>query len=244
MRKAIFSTLLPLAATMLSGCYYMDVDDGYNALNKGNPIKADWTTTESFTGISGSGPDTIIFETGDAFRIKATADADVLKQLRFIVKDGKILIGRKSSRDYGMSKGATITVTAPTLNAIELAGSGSITADQLTGKKAKLSIAGSGNADVAAVNAEALDAEVAGSGQLKLSGKSVSVVYSIAGSGGLDAEGLESNIVKISIAGSGDAKLRATTSVAADIAGSGNVKVSGGAKCTSSVVGSGSLDCR
>jgi Putative auto-transporter adhesin, head GIN domain len=243
MRKAIFVTLAPLAATMLSGCYYMDGDMGNSALDKGQAIKTDWTTTGSFTAIDGSGPDKIIFETGDVFRIKAAGNAEILKKLRFLVRDGKIVIGRKSGSGYGNSEAATITVTAPTLNAIELAGSGGINADQLTGKKAKLSIAGSGYADVAAVNAEALDAEIAGSGRLKLSGKSAVVDYSIAGSGGLDAEELESNTVKISIAGSGDAKLRATTSVSADISGSGTVKVTGGAKCTSSVAGSGSLDC-
>jgi Putative auto-transporter adhesin, head GIN domain len=243
MRKAIFVTLAPLAATMLSGCYYMEGDVGHSALDTGQAITADWTTTDSFTAIGGSGPDKIIFETGDVFRIKAKADADVMKRLRFFVKDGKLMIGRKSGNDYGKSDSATITVTAPVLNAISLAGSGDIIADRLSGKQAKLSVAGSGNADVAMVDAEALAAKIAGSGQLKLAGKSPSVDYIIAGSGGLNAEGLESSTVKISIAGSGSAKLRATASVAAKIAGSGNVKVTGGAKCTSSVAGSGTLDC-
>jgi hypothetical protein len=244
MRNWFFSALVVMSASMVSGCYYVDADIGSHELDKGLPIKTDWSTTGSFTAMRATGPDNIIFQTDDAFQIKATGDADVVKELRFIVKDGRILIGRKSGSSYGTKDAATITVTAPALSGISLAGSGNISADRLSGNEAKLSVAGSGNADVAILDAESLTAKIAGSGRLKLAGKVPVADYSIAGSGGLDAGGLESSAVKISIAGSGDAILRSTNSVAAKIAGSGNVKVSGGAKCTSKVAGSGSLDCK
>jgi hypothetical protein len=243
MRKMIYAAMAALSASMLSGCYYMDTASANDQFESGLPISTNWTKTDRFSALGASGPDKIIFKTGDVFQIKAEGDADVIKRLRFVVSDGKIRIGRKSGSDFGMSEAAIITVTAPSLSAIALAGSGDIVADRLSGKEATLKVAGSGNASVDSVETEVLVAKIAGSGQLKLAGKSPSADYVIAGSGGLDAGELQSETVKIRIAGSGDATLKSTTSVNAKIAGSGNVKVTGGAKCTSSVAGSGSLDC-
>jgi hypothetical protein len=243
MRFANNALFLSAATALLSGCYFMEFDEGSDDLDKATPIVTDWTATDSFSGVNVRGPDKVIIETGDSFRIKAEGDAGVLKGLRFRVADGKIVIGRKSGSNAWKGATATIMVTAPTLSTISLAGSGDIEAAALTGKDAKLSIAGSGNADIAAVDAESLNVSIAGSGRMKLSGKAASAKYSIAGSGGLDAITLASRTAKISIAGSGSATLNATETVDAKIAGSGNVKVSGGAKCTKSVSGSGTLDC-
>ncbi len=234
---------LSTATALLSGCYFMEFDEGPSDLDKGKPIAAEWTVTDSFDGVKGRGPDKIIVETGDSFRIKAEGDDAALKMLRFLVKDGKIVIGRKSGSGGWKGSAATITVTAPTISTIALAGSGDIEAAALSGKAAKLSIAGSGQADIAAVDAESLDVSIAGSGKMKLAGKVADAKYSIAGSGGLDAANLASQTAKISIAGSGTANLTATGTVNAKIAGSGNIKVSGGATCTKSVTGSGTLDC-
>ncbi len=243
MRKPSLLLLLPMITGLLSGCYYMDSDNGPGELANGKPIKSAWTTTENFTGLRGSGPDNIVFQTGDSYQIKAEGDADTLAKLRFLVKNGKIVIGRKSGLGRSSGDPATITVSAPALSTISLAGSGDITADKLSGKEAKLSLAGSGSANVGAVTAETLDASTAGSGKLKVAGTVNSAKYSIAGAGALEADKLISKTAKISIAGSGNASLYATETVAARIAGSGYIKVTGGAKCTKSVAGSGTLDC-
>jgi hypothetical protein len=243
MRKMIYAAMAALSASMLSGCYYMDTASAKDQFESGLPISSNWTKTDSFTALGASGPDKIIFKTGDVFQIKAEGDADVIKRLRFFVRDGKIRIGRKSGSDFGMDDAATIMVTAPSLSDIALAGSGDIIADRLSGKETKLTVAGSGNASVDMVEADALVAKIAGTGQLKLAGKSPAADYVIAGSGGLDAAALESSAVTIKVAGSGDATLKSTATVNAKIAGSGNVHVTGGAKCTSSVAGSGSVDC-
>jgi hypothetical protein len=245
MKKVLL--LLPLL--MLSACD-VSADDmkidvtGSNDLKDGKAITAQATDPGKFTSISTVGPDDVIFKTGDTFSISASGSAEALKNLRFVVKDGDLTVGRyKYSWKMGDGDKAIITITAPSISAISAAGSGDVKADRVNGDTVSLSIAGSGSLDVADVITPSLDGDIAGSGNVKLAGKVDKANYSIAGSGNVDASKMASSTASVSIAGSGDVTLTASGSVNADIAGSGNVNVTGGAKCTSSVVGSGKLNC-
>lgn len=243
--------LLPLAALSLSACGYSVFDAAEdisssddNGLAGGTAITGTAATTPAFTALEAFGPDNIVFVTGDSFSISATGNAEATKHLRFKVKDGTIMIGRKSKKFWGNGNdGVTITVTAPRLAEASLAGSGDFTADRMTGEKVVLEIAGSGNLSVADVTGKSLESNVAGSGDVVLGGKVDRADYSVAGSGNIDAVKLASTNAEVSIAGSGDVKITVTGTVDASVAGSGNVNVSGGAKCKSSTIGSGKISC-
>jgi hypothetical protein len=243
--------LFPLAALSLSACGYSVFDAAEdmsssddNGVADGVAITNAAATTPAFTELQSSGPDNIVFVTGNAFTVKATGDAGALKNLRYKVKDGTIIIGRQKERIWTSNrKGVTITVTAPQLTEVSLAGSGDFTADRMEGSEVSLESAGSGSISVAAVSAKALESEIAGSGNVTLAGKAERADYAIAGSGNIDAVKLASIDARVSIAGSGEVGLTATGTVDASITGSGNVTVAGGAKCTSSTVGSGKISC-
>ncbi len=243
--------LLPLAALSLSACGYSVFDaaedmssSNDNGLADGTAITNAAATTAAFTELEASGPDDIVFVTGDTFSVKATGDAETIKNLRYKVKDGTIMIGRVKEKIWTSGrKGVTITVTAPRLSEASLAGSGSFAADKMVGEKISLETAGSGSMSVVDITAKSVEAEVAGSGDVTLGGKVNSAEYSIAGSGNIDSVKMASTDAKVSIAGSGSVKLTATGKVDASIAGSGDVDVTGGAKCTSSTMGSGSINC-
>jgi hypothetical protein len=231
------STVLPFAALALSACAYSYSGDAEDKrlTSDGKPISTSAATTGAFTKIEGVGPDNIVFVTGDSFSIK---------KLRYAMDNGTIIIGREKGDWWGKdSKAVTITVTAPSLEAASLAGSGDFTADQMTGDAVEVGIAGSGDLSVAKVTAKALKSSLAGSGNLKFAGAVTKAEYDIAGSGNIDATGLTATDAEVSIAGSGDVSLNASGKVDASIAGSGDVNVTGGAKCTSSVMGSGKLNC-
>jgi Putative auto-transporter adhesin, head GIN domain len=250
MKNALF--LLPLL--VLSACGYSAADavkdikkmevTGSNNLKDGKAITTEATDTGKFTAISTAGPDDVIFKTGDSSSVSATGSAEALKNLRFIVVDGELRVGRyKYSWNDGNNDKAVITITGPSISAISAAGSGDVKADRVTGAKVSLSSAGSGSIAISTVDKLSLDSDIAGSGDITLQGKVDTAAYSIAGSGSIDATKMASSTASISIAGSGDVNLTATGKVSADIAGSGDVNVLGGAKCTSSVVGSGKLHC-
>jgi hypothetical protein len=240
---------LALAASIpLSACGYSvfdaaeDVQGG--GMSDGKLITNSKQTTDAFTAIEAAGPDNIVFVTGDSFSIKAEGNAEAIETLRFKVEDGAIQIGRKKGKWWGdRGKAVTITVTAPKISSVSLAGSGNFKGDKLSGEKVVLDIAGSGSATVGDVQSPVLEGNLAGSGDVKLSGRAARADWSIAGSGDVDAASLVSETAEVSVAGSGTVRLNATKEVDASIAGSGNVDVSGGATCKKSIMGSGSLSC-
>ena len=251
MKRALF--LMPLFA--LSACSYSAADavkdvqemdvTGSNDLKDGKAITTTAADPGKFTSVSTVGPDDVVVKVGDAFSVSASGSAEALKNLRYKIIDGDLVVGRyKYSWTGGDKDKAVITITAPSITAIATAGSGDVKAERLNGPKVSLSSAGSGSINVADVETPSLDSDLSGSGNVTLGGKVDEAKYSIAGSGTVDASKMASSTASVSIAGSGDVNLTASGSVSASIAGSGDVNVSGGAKCTSSVVGSGSLNCK
>jgi hypothetical protein len=248
MRSSFVSAIIFAALPVLGGCGYSvfdaaeDISNSSSGLTDGKNIGGEWADTGSFTELAALGPDKIVYTTGDKFQIRAEADAETLGKLRFKLENGKLMIGRVDKK-WGSSKAATVYITAPSLANVSLAGSGSLTADRLSGDKVSISTAGSGSVNVAAIETKSLSAEIAGSGSLQAAGTASNADYSIAGSGSVDAGKLTSTDAKVSIAGSGDVALNASGTVDASIAGSGDVNVTGGAKCTKSVIGSGKVNC-
>ena len=242
----IFAPLL-----LLSACGYSVLDAAEdisnassNGMEDGEKVTTKAATIGNFATLASVGPDNITFNAAESFTISATGDADVVSKLRYVLKDGKLVIGREDESWMDYKGGvANITVSAPTLDKISMVGSGDLTAPTLDNDALKISVAGSGNVDVKALKASSVKGSVAGSGNISLAGTADNAKFSIAGSGNVKATQLKSKTAKASIAGSGDIDLFASETVKASLVGSGDVNVTGGAKCKSSSVGSGELNC-
>lgn len=214
-----------------------------NELKGGTAITTSPATVSNFTELAAVGPDNVIFKTGDTFSVSASGDAKALEHLVYVLKDGVLKVGRDEYDHDSRNDKATITVTAPSLAVLTLAGSGNMTADKLSGTDVKLDMAGSGDMKVALVEATSLKGNLAGSGDIELAGKATNADYSIAGSGSIVADKLVTIDVKVSIAGSGDANLNATGNVKTSVVGSGDVTVTGGGKCSTTSIGTGKTHC-
>lgn len=248
MRSVMFFAALLTATPLLSGCGYSVFDAAEDmqggGMEGGKPITEAVQTTAAFTAIEAYGPDNIVLVTGDSFSIKAEGNAEAIKTLRFKVDGDAIEIGRTKGKWFGdAAKGVTITITAPKVMSVSLAGSGDLKADKLSGDKVAIDLAGAGNVDVADITATLVEGNIAGSGDIKAAGTVAKADWSIAGSGNVDASAIKSEDVKASIAGSGDVLATASKTVDASIAGSGDVITTGGATCTKSVIGSGKVTC-
>ena len=248
MRHSAFIAAILAATIPLSACGYSvfdaadDMQDG--GFEGGTAITTAEQSTDAFTEVEAMGPDTVVLVTGDTFSIKAQGNAEAIKTLRYKMDGTAIQIGRNKGKWFGDSaKGVTITITAPKVSSVSLAGSGDFSADAMTGDKIELELAGSGDVSVAAITGKSLEGGIAGSGTIRVAGKVEHSKYDVAGSGNIDATKLASTDADVSIAGSGDVALTATGKVSADIAGSGDVTVTGGAKCSKSVIGSGKVNC-
>jgi len=213
-------------------------------MEDGDPITTSDQDPGKFTVLSSLGPDNIVFEQGDSFAVRAEGDADIVESLRYKLSDGNLKIGRIKERGIGWQSGtATVFVSAPSLEAAKLAGSGNMNVDTMNGESAKVSIAGSGNIKVQKLKTASLKGSIAGSGNLNIAGKAEQTSISIAGSGNVKGKKLKADTISVKIAGSGDVVLSSDGTVDAKIAGSGNVRVHGDAKCTSKTPGSGSVTC-
>jgi hypothetical protein len=248
MRHPVFLAAILAATIPLSACGYsvFDAADDMQSggFEGGTAITTALQSTAAFTEVEAMGPDNVVLVTGDTFSIKAEGNAEAVKTLRYKIEGSSIQIGRNKGKWFGESgKGVTITITAPKVSSISLAGSGDFKGDKLSGDKVVIDLAGSGNVNVADIAALAIEGNVAGSGDIKAAGKAVKADWSIAGSGNVDASSIVSEDVEVSIAGSGDVRVNATKTVDASIAGSGDVTVTGGAKCSKSVIGSGKVIC-
>lgn len=248
MRHPVFLAATLAIAVPLSACGYSVFDAADDMQNSsfegGKAITTAVQSTEAFTQVEAMGPDNVVLVTGDTFSIKAEGNAEAIQTLRFKMDGPTIQIGRNKGKWFGDSgKGVTITITAPVVSSVSLAGSGDFKGDKLSGDKVVIDLAGSGNVDIADITAPSVEGNVAGSGDIKVAGKVNKAEWSIAGSGNVDASSIVSEDVEVSIAGSGDIRVNATKTVDASIAGSGDVTVTGGAKCSKSVIGSGKVTC-
>lgn len=235
---------LPFAALAVSACSLSVDAEDERLTSDGKTVSTTAATTGSFTKIEAVGPDNIIFVTGDAFSIKAEGDAGAIAKLRYAMDNGTIIIGREKGKWWGKdSQSVTVTITAPTLTAASLVGSGDFTADRMAGDSVSVELAGSGDANIRDVTGKSFKSELAGTGNVSVAGKVERAEFSVAGTGDIDATKLASVDAEVSIAGTGDVRLSATGTVDASIAGTGDINVTGGAKCKTSSIGSGKINC-
>lgn len=208
----------------------------------GKPIATDWSETGRFDSLTAAGLDNVRVVSGDRWRIRATGDARALAQLRYLVDDGSLIVGRLSGRRESFGK-AQIEITAPSLRAVTAAGSGALDVERMAGERATATVAGSGRVELRRVEAERLVATIAGSGGLAIAGRSDRADFTIAGSGSLAGGRFTARTANVTVAGSGDASLRSPGEVRATLVGSGSVKVAGTTNCRQTRMGSGRLSC-
>lgn len=210
---------------------------------KGTPFGANWARTGRFDKLTATGMDDVRLVSGQEWRIRATGDARAVSQLRFLVDNETLIIGRTSKPRERFGK-TQIEVIAPTLRAVTSAGSGAVDVERISGDRASATVAGSGRTTIRRVDAERLTATVAGSGGLDVAGRSQRADVTIAGSGRLVGDGFTAGSASVTVAGSGAARFRSTGPIRATILGSGSAEIVGTTDCAQTRMGSGRLICR
>lgn len=219
----------------------------------------------AFTKISISLPATVNFTVSNDYTCTVRVDENLIEYLDIKVKNHELQMGKRQEHK-NISLKATefvIDVTAPSLENINLAGSGTFNVlspleaeemevnvagsgdiffnKMITVKKIEMNVAGSGNVECNALVADKLDGNVAGSGDMKIvSGTVGEATASVAGSGDFnlycDIENLEANI-----AGSGDIAARVSGKLKYGIIGSGDIGYYGNPTLEGEKLGSGSV---
>lgn len=233
MRKLWMATAILVAGT---ACSTSGAVEGSGAAGQRN------YTVGGFDRIGAAGPHDVRVTVGSAPSVRAEGDEAELERLEVSVRDGQLRIGTKPGS--WTSKGrVTVHVTAPSLQAAEVSGSGTMEVSPLRAAQFRGAVSGSGDLVLQGLESDAATFGIAGSGSLRAAGRARSVSLNVAGSGSGQLENLQAQDADITVAGSGGAEIRASGTAAVAIAGSGNVAVTGGARCTLNKAGSGGLRC-
>ena len=239
MRRAL--PLLAISAMGLGGCHLLERNH-----DSGPRATRDYKVG-AFTKLEVGGSYDVEVRTGSAPSVHAEGGQNRLDKMEVRVDGDTLHISPQkgihwSWNSVGNGK-VKLIVTVPALSGAEIAGSGDIRVDRVTGPLFKGGVAGSGDLKLAQVDAQEVNLEIAGSGSVSAAGKANSVKYEIAGSGDIAADQLVAQTATISITGSGGIHAHATGTARVEVIGSGDIILTGGAKCDISKTGSGDIRC-
>ena len=204
-------------------------------------------SVSAFTEVSLGGSAHVVLTQGSPQNVVVEANPQDLADFETVVKDSQLRLGYRDRSTMGMSNdrnhgSVTVYITAPSLTALRVGGSGRMEVDgALKADAMTLAVAGSGSLQVPQLTASSLETALSGSGDVTVGGKCPRHDVRISGSGNVKAHDLKAETCNARISGSGDAHVYASQRAEASISGSGSMYVAGGAQLTSSVHGSGRI---
>ena len=196
-------------------------DDGGPMLRGSGTRVTQGRETTEFKAIVVRGMADVHARIGNERRVNVSTDDNLVDKVRTEVRDGTLFVDLERG-SYQFRSGVVVDVTVPSLERLEISGSGDATIDGLGCSNLALGISGSGNI-VANGTVDALSANVSGSGDLDLSR-------------------VVARAATVSISGSGDIEVQATETLDASISGSGDVMYRGPALVRSRISGSGEVE--
>ena len=202
-------------------------------------------TVGSFTEISLGGSAHVVVKQGSPQSVVVEASKEDLADFETEVQGNKLRLGYRQKPGSGMFNyknygPVTVYVTAPSLTALRVGGSGKLEVNgMLQANAMTLAVSGSGDLLVPQLEAGRLETAVSGSGDVLVGGTCPSNEIRISGSGKVRAHGLKTETSRARISGSGDAHVYASRSAEGSISGSGSMYVAGGAQLSTTTRGSG-----
>jgi hypothetical protein len=230
MKKIFLATML-LASTVCGSCTVKVVDGEADAKKVTKTLKL-----KDFDAIEINGSGKVEFSQAPEYKVQLIASEESMKGVKASVVGKVLTLSRDNSRVNGnkivqlkMSRGGyTLKVSAPSLSAIRITGSGEFTAKTpITAKSLDAEVTGSGDLDLDNVTADNISVTVTGSGDADIHATcSTMADLMVVGSGDIDADINGCATVKASVGGSGDIDmdLKKCESISAEVTGSGDIE--------------------
>ncbi|PKP02690.1 MAG: hypothetical protein CVU11_10925 [Bacteroidetes bacterium HGW-Bacteroidetes-6] len=172
--------------------------------------------------------------------VEIEAEENLIPYINTDVVNQSLRIETQPRRNLDPNYPIRIIVHTPTLNSIELSGSGSIVSDTVTTTQLQIKLSGSGSI-TAIVDADNINSTISGSGDIHLSGIAQHANFKISGSGDIHAYALLLDECIADISGSGNMYLSVADILDVVISGSGNIYYFGNPSVSISINGSGQL---
>jgi hypothetical protein len=192
-----------------------------------------------------SGPINLTLRQGLAASLEVRGEQRLLANVDTTVEDGRLHIGPRGIL-LRHRQPIEVTLVLPTLEHLNISGSGESTVSGFSGEQVDLNVdgsaglrfngryreivaglRGSGEVELTGGNSERVSAEVMGTGRMTLVGASRELSAEITGSGELDARHLRAENASLTHNGSGSSAVYASKNVSVEMTGSGDVTVHG-----------------
>ena len=219
---------------------------GETIKGNGNIVTQTYDVT-AFDEVSLALPATVNFTVSNDYTCVIRMDENLFEYLDIKVKDNELQLCKQQKHNNTRLKATefVIDVTAPSLEEINLAGSGAFKVHStLEGEKIEANVAGSGDIIFnKTVTVQEIKLNVAGSGDLFCDELIADKMEcNIAGSGDLKVSTGTVREAEASVAGSGDIVLYCDTeNLEANVAGSGDIKARVNGKLNYGIIGSGDI---
>lgn len=236
----IFLALVGIFVVGKRSCHAFSFGFPGSGIEGSGAVKTEPRSVSDFHAIDLSLAGDVEFSVADHYSVEVQAQENLLPILKTEVENGKLKI--YFSENVRQSEGIKIRVSAPSFDALDLAGSGSMRAmTAVKSSKMDMDVSGSGNVYISQGEFGDMNCDISGSGGIELGGTANSLDVDVSGSGEVNAKELTANSLKAEVAGSGTISCHVVQTLKADIAGSGEVFYSGNPTVEADVSGSGKV---
>jgi len=212
--------VLPLTAC---GLFQGDAD---RVITGSGRVTSEARTVAAFSRIALEGQGDVVVQQGSAEALTVEAEDNLLPLITSEVQNGTLRLGfdRATWRDtIRPTQPIRFLVTVTSLEAFDLAGTGSLQAGSLQADRLTLRLTGTGDLTLDQLEAAALEVFIGGTGTVTAAGAVDAQRLEITGNGQYQASDLDSSTAEVTISGTGDAVIWVREDLAALISGSGTL---------------------
>ena len=246
MKRRILIIATAVFGLALASCTIHIDNDSFGETIKGNGIivEREFDVTQ-FDELSCALSATVNYTVSDDYTCKVRTDENIMDYLEIKVEDDELCLGKRQKPRHITLKATefVMEVTAPSLENINLAGSGDINIlSPMDEKELEVNVAGSGNMVFKEeVNIDQMELNVAGSGDINIEKGSVREMEAVVAGSGKIVLHAEVQEMDASIAGSGDIIANVNGTLEYSIMGSGDIQYYGDAEVKGEKLGSGKV---
>jgi hypothetical protein len=234
MRKLFALLILSVLVISASSCFRShQIEGNYNLISIDRNLPP-------FYGVENSGDLNVEIVRDSIYFVEIKAEENLIPYINTDVVNQTLRVETQPRRNLDPNYPIRVIVHTPTLNSIEMSGSGSIVSDTVSTSQLQIKLSGSGSI-TAIVDATNLNSTISGSGDIYLSGLAQHANFKISGSGSIHAYSLMLDECIADISGSGSMYLSVYSLLDVVISGSGNVYYFGNPSVSVSILGSGQL---
>lgn len=214
-----------LLALFVSGCGWMTtLPGGGELLGTSGNVLTEERGVEGITAVSLRGFGTVIIEQGEGESLTVTADENYMPYVQTAVRNGTLILETKEGISFREPGNIVFRVTVEELNAVELAGAGSL--------------------NISNLNTDLLRVTLPGAGNITTSGRVREQVVELFGAGSYNGENLVSQEATVRSNGAGSIVVQVSEALDVAINGVGSVEYIGNPQVTQQINGVGQVKQR